>query len=106
MSGEAEVEDVLDAVPPGVQTCTETLPPGQEVTSLIQALVTVLGDVKLASVSKQNIGLIHVNMCELIVLGSMTRFDITSIGGIRVELLYQRVQRLLDNAVLCYNLVL
>ena len=51
MRCEAEVEDVLDAVPRGV---LETLPPGHEV-FIIQTLVTILGDVELTSVSKQSI---------------------------------------------------
>ena len=106
MSSEAQVEDILDAVPPRIQPRFETLPSGHEVSIIIQTLVTVLGDVKLTSVSKQSIVLIHVKFCELVLLGSVTRFYVSSIGGISVELLYQRVQRLLDHAVLCDNLVL
>ena len=104
MRSEAEVEDVPDTVP---SVLLETLPPGHDVIILIWA---ILGDVELTSVSKQSIVLSHIiNLCnnkQLNLLGCVTRFDVTSIGGVGVELLYQGVQRLLDHAVLRYDLVL
>ena len=106
MGGEAKVEDILDAVPPWIQPGLDTFPSGHEVSIIIQALITVLRDVELTSVSKQSMGLSHVNLFELNLLGSVTRFDVSSIGGIGVELFYQCIQRFLDHAVLGYNLLL